>query len=155
MLIKDIMTKDVEVVSPDTPLTEVASRMQQRDCGAILVAENDRLVGMITDRDIAIRCVAELHDPKGTTAAKVMSPQILYCMETDEADVVARNMSENKVRRLPVLNADKRLVGIVTLGDLASHTNYKLCGETLGNICRDKREITGPMMETTPAAPAT
>jgi CBS domain-containing protein len=146
MSLSDIMTKDVEVVSPTTLLTDVAARMQQRDCGAVLVAENDRLVGMVTDRDIAIRCVAEMHDPKGTTVAKIMSPQILYCMETDEADAVARNMSKNKVRRLPVLNAEKRLVGIVTLGDLASHTNHELCGEALGNICKAKREITGPVL---------
>jgi CBS domain-containing protein len=136
MKIKDIMSKDVEIVSPDTLLHEVAKKMQRRDCGCVVVVKDDRVVGVVTDRDIAIRCVAEQHDPTGTTAEKVMSPEILFCHETDEADDVARNMGTNKIRRLPVLNAEKKLVGIVTLGDLASHTNYELCGQTLGLICR-------------------
>ena len=110
--------------------------MQKRDCGCVIVVKDDRLVGMITDRDIAVRCIANAHDPASTTAEKVMSPEILYCRDTDEADDVAKNMGENKVRRLPVLNAEKRLVGIVSLGDLASHTNHELCGQTLGVICR-------------------
>ena len=136
MKIKDIMSKDVEVVPPDAPLHEVAQKMQQRDCGCVIVVKDDRLVGMITDRDIALRCVAKSHDPVTTQAKDVMSPEILYCMDTDNADDVARNMGENKVRRLPVLDANKRLVGIVTLGDLASNTNHTLCGEVLGTICR-------------------
>lgn len=100
------------------------------------MAENDRLVGMITDRDIAIRCVADGHHPIETTAKSIMSREILYCWETDSADDVARNMGENKMRRMPVLDKDKRLVGIVTLGDLASHSNHQLCGEILGVICK-------------------
>ena len=136
MKIKDIMSKDVEVVSPEATLQEIASKMQKRDCGCVVVVKDDRLVGMITDRDIAVRCIANSHDPASTTAEKVMSPEILYCRETDEADAVAKNMGENKVRRLPVLNAEKRLVGIVSLGDLATHTNHELCGQTLGVICR-------------------
>lgn len=136
MQVKDIMSKDVEIVFPNTPLKEVAKKMQKRNCGSVVVVENDRLVGMITDRDIALRCLAEEHDPVGTTAAAVMTKEILYCKDTDEADDVVRNMSLNKVRRLPVLNAEKRMVGIVSLGDIASHTNYALCGEVLGDICR-------------------
>ncbi len=135
-LIKDVMSKDVETVTPETPLDEVAKKMQRRDCGCVLVAQDDRLVGMITDRDLAIRCIAESHHPAETKAEQVMSPNILYCRDTDEADAVTRNMGENKVRRLAVLDAGKRLVGIVTLGDLAMHSNHQLCGETLGNICR-------------------
>lgn len=130
------MSQDVELVAPETPLIDVVKKMQNRDCGSIIVAKDDRLVGIITDRDIAIRCIANAHDPKETTAEQIMSSQILYCRETDSADDVARNMGENKVRRLPVLNNDKRLVGIVSLGDLASHSNHKLCGETLGIICK-------------------
>ncbi len=136
MLIKDIMSKEVEVVTPETLLHEVAKKMAQRDCGSVLVAKDDRLVGVITDRDLAIRCVALSHDPVETTADQVMTREILYCKENDDADDVARNMQLNKVRRMPVLNADKRLVGIVSLGDLASHSNHLLCGEVLGNICR-------------------
>jgi CBS domain-containing protein len=136
MKIKDIMSKEVEVVLPTATLHEVAQKMQQRDCGCVIVVKDDRLVGMITDRDIAIRCVAKAHDSSEVIAEHIMTPEILYCMETDDADDVARNMGVNKVRRLPVLNAEKRLVGIVSLGDLASHTNHELCGQTLGTICR-------------------
>lgn len=136
MKIKDIMSKDVETVAPDTPLQEIAKKMLQRDCGCVVVVKEGRLVGMITDRDIAIRCIAESHDPAGTTAEEVMTSEILYCKDTDSPDDVARNMGKNKVRRLPVLDEDKKLVGIVSLGDLASHTNHLLCGETLGIICK-------------------
>lgn len=135
MLIKDIMSVDVEVVAPEATLQDVMRKMQQRDCGCVVVVKDDRLVGMITDRDIALRCVAEAHDSVTMTAEKVMTHEILYCKETDTADDVARNMAQNKVRRLPVLNADKRLVGIVSLGDLASHSNHELCGQVLGQIC--------------------
>ncbi len=136
MKISEVMSKDVEIVAPETMLAEVASKMQKRDCGCVVVAKDDRLVGIITDRDIALRCIANAHNPKETTAEQIMSSQILYCMDTDNADDVTKNMGENKVRRLPVLNAEKRLVGIVSLGDLASHSNHLLCGEILGIICK-------------------
>lgn len=134
--IKDIMSKNVEIVLPGAFLTEVAQKMQKRDCGCVLVVSNDRIVGIVTDRDLALRCIASSHDPAGTTAENVMTSDILYCRDTDKADAVTRNMGENKVRRLAVLDVDKKLVGIVTLGDLASHTNHALCGEMLGKICR-------------------
>lgn len=134
--IKDIMTKNVEIVLPSSLLTEVAQKMQKRDCGCVLVVDKDRIVGIVTDRDLALRCIAKSHDPAGTTAENVMSSEILYCRDTDDADAVTKNMGENKVRRLAVLDSNKRLVGIVTLGDLASHTNHKLCGAVLGEICR-------------------
>lgn len=135
-LIKDIMSKDVEIVTPDAHLDQVAKKMQKRDCGCVLVAKDDRILGIITDRDLALRCVAESHNPADTIAETVMSSDILYCRDTDTADEVTRNMGKNKVRRLAVLDAKKRLVGIVTLGDLASHSNHMLCGEVLGDICR-------------------
>ncbi len=136
MKISEVMSKDVEVVAPETLLLDVVKKMQLRDCGSVIVAKDDRLVGIITDRDIAIRCIANSHNPKETNAEQVMSSQILYCTDTDDADDVTRNMGENKVRRMPVLNAEKRLVGIVSLGDLASHSNHLLCDETLGMICK-------------------
>jgi CBS domain-containing protein len=136
MKVGEIMSTAVEIVSVETSLHEIAKKMQKTDCGCVIVAKDDRLVGMITDRDIAIRCIAENHDPAGMVAEKIMTHQILYCRDTDDTDDVVRNMAENKVRRLPVLNAEKRLVGIVSLGDLASHTNYELCGRALGDICR-------------------
>ncbi len=138
MNIKDIMSKHVEIVSPDTLLHDVAKKMQASDCGSVLVGKDDRLVGMITDRDLALRCVAESHRPDETTAANVMTKQILYCRDTDTIEDVALDMTKNKVRRLPVLDQDKRLVGIVSLGDLAMHStdeHHRVCGKALGDIC--------------------
>lgn len=136
MKIRDVMSSNVETVGHDTLLPEIAKRMQSRDCGCIVVVKDDRLVGMITDRDIAIRCLASGHAPDETIAETIMTKEILYCREGDNADDVARNMAVNKVRRLPVLDENKRLVGIVSLGDLASHSNHQLCGEVLGEICQ-------------------
>jgi CBS domain-containing protein len=144
MKIKDIMSKEVEVVSPDTLLNEVAKKMQKSDCGSVLVAKDDRLVGVITDRDLALRCVAESHHPAETTAEKVMTKEILYCHDSDEMEDVAINMTKNKVRRLPVLDKDKRLVGIISLGDMAAHStdaHYLICGKALGNICAAPKTV--------------
>jgi CBS domain-containing protein len=138
MNIKEIMSSNVEIVSPDTLLQEVARKMQASDCGSVLVGKDDRLVGMITDRDLALRCMAESHHPAETTANQVMTKQILYCRDTDSLEDVALDMTKNKVRRLPVLDKDKRLVGIVSLGDLALHStdeHHRICGKALGDIC--------------------
>lgn len=143
MKIKDIMSKDVEIVSPDTLLHEVAKKMQKSDCGSVLVGEDDRLIGVITDRDLALRCVAESHYPAETKAEQVMTKEILYCRDSDEMEDVALNMTENKVRRLPVLDKDKRLVGIVSLGDLAVHCtdeHHRICGKALGTICASEAQ---------------
>lgn len=134
------MSKDVQVVKPDTLLHEVAKKMQKSDCGSVLVAKDDRLLGVITDRDIALRCVAEAHHPAETKAEDVMTKEILYCRDTDELEDVALNMTKNKVRRMPVLDEHKRLVGIVSLGDLASNStdhHHLVCGRALGFICAD------------------
>ena len=135
-MVRDIMSKDVQIVSPETLIHEVAKKMLERDCGSILVAKDGRLVGIITDRDIALRCVAESHQPAETTAEQVMTPETLYCRDTDDVEEVAQNMTENKVRRLPVLDENKRLVGIVSLGDLAVKSkDHIVCGRALGHIC--------------------
>lgn len=138
MNIKDIMSTHVEIVTPDTLLHEVAKKMQTSDCGSILVGKDDRLLGVITDRDLALRCVAESHHPAETTAEQVMTKEILYCRDTDSLEQVALDMTKNKVRRLPVLDKNKRLVGIVSLGDLAvnsSDEHHRICGKALGHIC--------------------
>lgn len=138
MKIKDIMSKNVEIVTPNTLLHEVAQKMQQSDCGSVLVGKDDRLVGVITDRDLALRCVAESHHPAQTTAEQVMTKEILYCHDADTLEAVALDMMKNKVRRLPVLDKDKRLVGIVSLGDLAANStddHHRICGKALGHIC--------------------
>lgn len=145
MKIKDIMSTNVEIVAPDTPLDEVAKKMQSSDCGSVLVGDNDRLVGMITDRDLALRCVAESHHPAETTAQQVMTQQILYCRDTDSMEDVVLNMTKNKVRRLPVLDKDKKMVGIVSLGDIAVHStdeHHRICGKALGTICAARSALT-------------
>ncbi len=144
MKINEIMSENVEVVAPETFIHEVAQKMQASDCGCVLVAENDRLIGVITDRDLALRCVALSHDPANTTAEQVMTKQILYCRDTDELEDVAENMTLNKVRRLPVLDKDKRLVGIISLGDMAAHStdaHHLICGKALGHICASPAEM--------------
>lgn len=138
MKIKDIMSKKVEIVSPDTLLHEVGKIMHASDCGSVLVADNDRLIGIITDRDLALRCVAESHHPENTKAEQVMTKEILYCRDSDEMEEVVLNMTNSKVRRLPVLDKDKRLVGIISLGDMAAHStdhHHLVCGKALGHIC--------------------
>jgi CBS domain-containing protein len=119
MQIREIMTPDVEVIRPDDTLRTAAKMMADYDVGAFPIGENDRLVGMITDRDITVRGVAQGRDPDKTTVREAMSGRVLYCFEDDGVAEVARKMGDWQVRRLPVLNRDKRLVGIVSLGDLA------------------------------------
>jgi CBS domain-containing protein len=136
MLIRDIMTKGVECTKPTATLREAARMMKELNVGPLPVCgENDRLVGIITDRDIAIRAVAEGDDPDVTPVGAVMTPKILYCYDDQDVGEAARMMEENQVRRLVVLNGAKRLVGIVSLGDLAVDTqDEQLAGHTLEAI---------------------
>jgi CBS domain-containing protein len=113
------MTREVRVASPGQSIREVARIMAEIDAGAMPVGDNDRLVGMITDRDIAIRAVAQGKGPDTPVRDVMSTEQVLYCYEDEELDHVAKNMSEQQVRRLPVVNREKRLVGIVSLGNLA------------------------------------
>jgi CBS domain-containing protein len=113
------MTRNPDIVSPETSIRDAARRMRDENVGALPVGENDRLVGMITDRDIAMRAVAEDRQPSLTNVRDVMSDRILYCFDDDNTRDAAECMSKHQVRRLPVLNRDKRLVGIVSLADIA------------------------------------
>jgi CBS domain-containing protein len=119
MRISEIMTRDPELIDPSSSIRDAARRMRNEDIGALPIGENDRLIGMVTDRDIAVRAVAEDKDPSTTTVRDVMSEKIYYCFEDDDIEEAARCMAENQVRRLPILNRDKRLTGIVSLGDIA------------------------------------
>lgn len=136
MKIRDAMTRDVRMIRPDQTLREAAHLMAELDIGAVPVEENDRLIGMITDRDIAVRAVAE---GKGadTRVREVMTNEIKYCYEDQDIDEVTRNMGEQRLRRLPVMNRDKRLVGILSLGDLALEAaGQDEAGEALSGISR-------------------
>jgi len=119
MHVSKIMSPDVKLVSPDDTLEKAAKLMAKLDIGVVPVGENDRLVGMITDRDIAVRAVAAGKSPKQAKVRDFMTPDIKFVYEDESIEDVARNMSSLQVRRLPVLSRDKRLVGIVSLGDLA------------------------------------
>jgi CBS domain-containing protein len=119
MQISEIMSRDVVIVSPSDSLQMVAQKMAEIDSGIMPVGEKDRLVGIVTDRDIVLRAVAKGKPPGKSTARDVMSPDIKYCYEDETLEDAARNMSTLQVKRLPVLNREKRLVGIVSLGDLA------------------------------------
>lgn len=118
MNIREIMTPGTDLTGPDSPVREVAKRMRDDDVGALPVGENDRLVGMVTDRDIAIRGFTGAREPSECTVRDVMSEGIYYCFEQDDAERAAEIMAQHKVRRLPVLNGEKRLVGVVGLTDL-------------------------------------
>lgn len=119
MNIQDLMTKDIELIDPATTMRDAAQRMRDEDIGALPVGENDRLVGMVTDRDIVARGVASDRAPSECTVRDVMSEGVYYCFEDEDAQRASDVMAEHKVRRLPVLNRDKRLVGIIAMADLA------------------------------------
>lgn len=119
MYVREVMTPDVVIASPDDTLQRAAEMMIDIDAGVLPVGENDRLVGILTDRDITIRAVAAGKPPAECKVREIMSPEIRYIYDDELVEDAARNMTELQVRRLPVLNREKRLVGIVSLGDLA------------------------------------
>jgi len=133
MKISKIMHRDVKIVGPNETLRDAAVVMKKLDVGVLPVGEHDKLVGMITDRDIAIRGIAEGKGPDAK-ARDVMSHEVKYCFEDEDVDHVAENMAELQVRRLPVLNRDKRLVGIVSLGDLATQGSLPKTARALHGI---------------------
>jgi CBS domain-containing protein len=133
MRVSEAMTRDVRVARPDQTIQDAAKMMSDVDAGVLPVGENDQLVGMITDRDIAIRGIAQGKGPD-TPVREVMTADVKYCFEDEDTDQVARNMADQQVRRLPVVNRDKRLVGILSLGDLAVMQGGQRAGEALAGI---------------------
>jgi CBS domain-containing protein len=135
MFVRDIMTRHAECTRPSASLQQAAERMQQLNVGSLPVCENDRLVGMITDRDITVRSVAEGHDPEQDRVSDAMTAGVAYCFEDQDVEEAARLMNERQIRRLPVLNREKRMVGIVSLGDLAVQTgDEELVGATVEGV---------------------
>jgi CBS domain-containing protein len=133
MKVSEVMTKDVRLIEPTQSIREAARLMAEMDAGIMPVREGDRLVGMITDRDIAVRGVAEGKGPD-TPIREVMTQDVKYCYEDDDTNDVARNMADIQVRRLLVLTRDKRLVGIVSLGDMATSNGSGRVGEAVAGI---------------------
>lgn len=136
MRVKEIMSKKVTWIGPDTSLRAAAKKMRDLDIGCLPVGENDRLVGMVTDRDIACRAVAIGRDPTKTTIGKVMSKGIVYCFDDQDVKDAAHLMEEKQIHRLPVLNRAKRMVGIVSVGDLALHVPNLLTGALVEQVSR-------------------
>jgi CBS domain-containing protein len=141
MLVKECMTTNVQMGTPNMTLFEVAKKMRDGNFGMLPIADNEKLVGMITDRDITIRAIAEGKDAKQTNAQEIMTAQVLYCYDDQTLEDVSNNLGENQIRRLPVLNRQKRLVGILSLGDLAtSDANDKKVEEALTLISKKAKQ---------------
>jgi CBS domain-containing protein len=136
MQVSDVMTRGVECARPGDSIATAAERMRELNVGALPVCgENQRLVGMITDRDITVRAIASACGPTGTSVRDVMTPDIIYCFEDQDVLEAAELMEEHQIRRLVVLDRDKRLVGIISLGDVAVKTgNDYLGGEILEQV---------------------
>lgn len=121
LTVRQAMTPDPQVIPPDATAVEAAQLMQECNTGSLLVGagEQEKLQGFLTDRDIAIRCVAAEHDPQACTVSDIMNPKVMYCLQDDDLASCAQNMQQNQVTRLAVLDQNKRLVGIVSHGDIA------------------------------------
>lgn len=136
MLVRDLMTRDVRIAAPDQTIQEAAVTMASIDAGFMPVGDNDRLVGTLTDRDIAVRAVAQGKGPE-TPVRDVMTTDVKYCFEDEDIAIVADNMGDIQVRRLPVLDRQKRLVGVLSLGDIAvSDAADKAAEDALTGISR-------------------
>jgi CBS domain-containing protein len=133
MKVSEVMTRDVRVANPDQSICDAARMMAELDAGVLPVGEHDRLVGMITDRDIAIRAVAHGKSP-ATRIRDVMTDDVKYCFDDEDIDNVASNMADIQVRRLPVVNRDKRLVGIIAIADIAVSEEPVVVGEAVSGI---------------------
>lgn len=135
MKVGDCMTREVKIANPEHTIRQISQLMGRLDAGVMPVGDNDRLVGMITDRDIVVRGVALGKGPDAKVR-EVMSPDVKYCFEDEEVEHVLDNMGDLQVRRLPVLDRDKRLVGIISLGDLARNGEAAEAGDALVGISK-------------------
>ena len=141
MKVSEAMTRDVRVASPEETIKKAAQTMASLDAGVLPVGENDHLIGMITDRDIAIRGIAQGKGPKAKVR-DVMTEDVKYCFDDQEVEEVTRNMADIQVRRLPVLNRDKRLVGVLSLADITIRQDDEVAGDALRGISRPGGEHT-------------
>ncbi|MBA2446743.1 MAG: CBS domain-containing protein [Chloroflexi bacterium] len=139
-MVRDVMTRKPEVVSPDAKIAEVARKMRDLDVGALPVCDGERLLGMVTDRDISVRVTAEGKDPNETPVRQAMSAELTWVFEDETARSAATIMSQRQIRRLPVMDRNDKLVGIVALGDVARELgDDTLSGETLEQISKPNR----------------
>jgi len=135
MQVKDIMTRDVEIARRDTLLTDAAERMRSHDIGMLPVWDGDQLVGVVTDRDITVRATANKLHPELVRCQDVMTPNVVFCFEDQEVAEAGAIMQDHKIRRLPVVNRQRRLVGIISIGDIALGTgDTKLVGVSIQEV---------------------
>jgi CBS domain-containing protein len=134
MQVSQILTRDVETIRPDTTVKEAAQRMRSMDVGSLPVCDGRRLLGMVTDRDITIRITAEGRDAANTPVQEAMTPDVAFVFEDQDVQEAAKLMRERQIRRLPVVNRDKHLVGILALGDIATTGDDRLSGDALEQI---------------------
>ena len=134
MKVKEAMHRGVSWFGPDTPVTEIAKIMKTMDIGAVPIGKDDRLVGMVTDRDITCRAVAEGGDCGSMTAGDVMTKGIVYCTENEDLEDAIHLMENKKIRRLPVINDKKRMVGMLSMGDLSHKASHELAGELVAAV---------------------
>lgn len=135
MQVKDIMTPNVDYLGPNSPVGDVARTMREQGIGMLPLAEDDKLVGIVTDRDLTVRVLAE-NKGADTPAREAMSEEVFYLFDDVALDEAVRNMADMKVRRLPVVDRNKTLVGVVSLGDIASKGGNEAAGEALERISR-------------------
>ena len=131
MKVKDIMHKGVQWVAPNMPVTMLAQRMLEKDIGAIPIGENDRLIGMVTDRDIVLRAVARGKDISKLTARDVMSEGVTWCRDSEDVDTAVQTMERRQIRRLPVIDENKRMVGMLSLGDISQSATQQVTTEVM------------------------
>jgi CBS domain-containing protein len=135
MKVKDIMTKEVEIVHPDDSLKDAAQKMRVRDVGFLPVCDGDRLVGVVTDRDITLKSTAEGTDPNTSIGRDVITSPVVYCFDDQDVKEAAELMEKHQIRRITVLSRDdKRLVGVVSLGDIARNGTKKVSAEVLESV---------------------
>ncbi len=134
MKVKDVMHRGVEWVEPETPITEIARKMLDEDIGAVPVGENDRLVGMVTDRDIVTRGLARVKNYLDLVAKDVMSKPIVYARADEDVEDALHIMVKNQIRRLPVIDENKRMTGMLTLGDISEKAGRDLAGEVMRSV---------------------
>ena len=145
MLLRDLMTGRIEDIPADATLMQAAEKMKDLDIGAIPVRENDRLIGMITDRDITVRAIAQGRDPKKVPVREAMSRDLCFCYEDESVESAAKVMEEKQIRRLPVFDRNERAVGIVSLGDLAvRNRDDRLSGKVLERVSKPSEANTPP-----------
>lgn len=134
MNVKEVMKANASIVTPSMSVREAAEKMSQEQVGFLPVGEDDRLQGTITDRDIVLKAVSQGKDPQSTHIKDVFTSKLVYCSEDQDLDEVARMMGDNQIRRMPVINADKRLVGVISIGEMAQHLSQDTAGKVLSQI---------------------